>query len=124
MDGLVGTPWAGAASLALSIVRPGHHFSFNRVIGPNPYSFADIRANPILAVTNMDYYYFDIASTNVVSATVSLFPFIDPRVAFNGDVNLVLRRALPVVSTRCKTRCSKCRPGRLHQWCERRPSEL
>jgi len=35
MDGLVGTPWAGAASLALSFVRPGHHFFFNRVIGPN-----------------------------------------------------------------------------------------
>jgi WS/DGAT/MGAT family acyltransferase len=35
VDGLVGTPWAGAASRALSFVRPGHHFSFNRVVGPN-----------------------------------------------------------------------------------------
>jgi diacylglycerol O-acyltransferase len=35
VDGLVGTPWAGAASLALSFVRPGHHFSFNHPIGPD-----------------------------------------------------------------------------------------
>jgi WS/DGAT/MGAT family acyltransferase len=35
VDGLVGTPWAGAASLALSFVRPGHHLSFNRVVGPD-----------------------------------------------------------------------------------------
>lgn len=33
VDGLVGTPWAGAASLALSFIRPGHHLSFNRAIG-------------------------------------------------------------------------------------------
>jgi WS/DGAT/MGAT family acyltransferase len=35
VDGLVGTPWAGAASLALSFVRPGHHLFFNRVVGPS-----------------------------------------------------------------------------------------
>jgi diacylglycerol O-acyltransferase len=35
VDGLVGTPWAGAASHALSFVRPGHHFFFNRPIGPD-----------------------------------------------------------------------------------------
>jgi WS/DGAT/MGAT family acyltransferase len=35
VDGLVGTPWAGAASLALSFVRPGHHFFFNHAIGPD-----------------------------------------------------------------------------------------
>ncbi|MBO0686078.1 MAG: wax ester/triacylglycerol synthase family O-acyltransferase, partial [Candidatus Dormibacteraeota bacterium] len=33
VDGLVGTPWAGAASLALSFIRPGHHLSFNRAVG-------------------------------------------------------------------------------------------
>jgi diacylglycerol O-acyltransferase len=35
VSGLVGTPWAGAASLALSFVRPGHHLSFNAAVGPN-----------------------------------------------------------------------------------------
>jgi len=69
----------------------------NQVIGPNPYSFANIRANTPLAVTNMNYYYFTIRSTNTVSATFSLFPTTDPAAQFNGDVNLVLRRALPVV---------------------------
>jgi diacylglycerol O-acyltransferase / wax synthase len=33
VDRLVGTPWAGAVSLALSLVRPGYHFFFNRMIG-------------------------------------------------------------------------------------------
>ena len=29
------SPWAGAASLALSLVRPGHRLSFNHLVGPN-----------------------------------------------------------------------------------------
>jgi len=29
------TPWAGAASLAMSLVRPGSQFFFNRLIGPH-----------------------------------------------------------------------------------------
>jgi diacylglycerol O-acyltransferase len=32
---VVGSPWAGAASLALSFLRPGHHLFFNRGIGPH-----------------------------------------------------------------------------------------
>src|SRR5205823_1174853 len=64
----------------------------NRMIGPNPYSFMDIRRNTPLAVTNMDYYYFDIGSTDIVSLTFNVFPFMNSDVPFNGDVNMVLRR--------------------------------
>src|SRR5262249_37641020 len=39
-------------------------------LAPNPYSFADIRRHTELAVTNMNYYYFDIGSTDIVSATI------------------------------------------------------
>jgi diacylglycerol O-acyltransferase / wax synthase len=61
VDGLVGTPWAGAASLALSFVRPGHHFFFNRGIGPNrllrhvAVPFADLKSTKdVMACTVND----------------------------------------------------------------------
>jgi len=67
------------------------------VVKANPYSFADIRSRPGLAVTNMDYYYFDVGSTDIVSTTISVYPTPDPLLPYNGDINVVLRRALPVV---------------------------
>jgi WS/DGAT/MGAT family acyltransferase len=61
VDGLVGTPLAGAASLVLSFVRPGHHFFFNRVLGPNralrqvPLPLADLkRVKDVMACTVND----------------------------------------------------------------------
>jgi len=69
----------------------------NEQVAANSYSFADIRLHPELAVTNMHYYYFDINSTNIVSMTFSVFPFQISQAPVNGDVNIVLRRALPVV---------------------------
>ncbi len=69
----------------------------NGIVKANPYSFGDIRSKPGLAVTNMDYYYFDVGSTDIVSATISAYPTPDPLLPFNGDINVVLRRALPVV---------------------------
>lgn len=62
----------------------------NELISSNPYPFLTIRDNPSIAVTNMNYYYFDVTSTDVISTTVSVIPA-------DGNVNLVLRRALPVV---------------------------
>ena len=43
----------------------------------------------------MRYYYFDVGSTDMVSMSFKVYP--NPDAAFPGDVNLVLKRALPVV---------------------------
>jgi hypothetical protein len=45
----------------------------------------------------MNYYYFDVLSTDIVSTTFNVIPYPPEPDKPTGDVNIVLRRALPVV---------------------------
>ena len=73
----------------IPIIRLDNGVWFTNTIPANLYRLA-ATTNSIIAVTNMQYYRFDVPSADSMSATFKLG-------ATNGDVNLVLRRALPVV---------------------------
>jgi hypothetical protein len=60
-----------------------------RQIQPNPYRHLAY-TTPIAAITNMDYYAFDIPDRSHQSAMIKVKPS-------GGDINLVLRRALCAV---------------------------
>ena len=70
------------------VVYPG-------MLPPNPFDYSIQRDNPSASITNMDFYYFDIPSNKIVSAVFELQSPTSGTV--NQDLNLVVRRALPVV---------------------------
>ena len=66
------------------------------VLPPNPHRSKNW-TDSLVAVTNMQYYRFLVDTTNGLSATFTVTPLPVGSRGVPGDVNLVLRRVLPVV---------------------------